>query len=117
MKFSSVAFGGLKVGAMYAFSNEAGEVSNNNAYSAGLRYSFGPINLVAAYLQINRDANSQNANGAVSTDDGDAVKEPRCLPYIHDRLVRVADRQRDPALEPGHGAGRLPSITEYRRLP
>jgi predicted porin len=73
VKFASSAFGGLKFGAMYAFSNEAGQVSNNNAYSAGLGYTFGPINLAASYLQINRDANAQNATGAVSTGDGDAL--------------------------------------------
>jgi general bacterial porin, GBP family len=73
VKFASVSFDGLKAGAMYAFSNEAGNVSNNNAYSAGLAYTFGPINLAASYLQINRDANAQNATGAVSTGDGDAL--------------------------------------------
>jgi general bacterial porin, GBP family len=73
VKFSSAAFGGVKLGALYAFSNEAGQVSNNNAYSAGLSYAFGPINLAAAYLQINRDPNAQNASGAVSTGDGDAL--------------------------------------------
>ncbi|MCG5071836.1 porin [Paraburkholderia tagetis] len=73
VKFSSASFGGLKVGAMYAFSNQAGEVSNNNAYSAGLSYSVGPINLAAAYLQINRNPNAQNATGADSTGDGNAL--------------------------------------------
>ncbi|MGA7782391.1 MAG: porin [Paraburkholderia sp.] len=73
VKFSSVAFGGVKIGAMYAFSGAAGQVSNNNAYSAGISYAFGPINLAASYLQINRDANNPNATGAVSTGDGDAL--------------------------------------------
>ncbi len=73
VKFTSVPFHGVKVGAMYAFSNQAGGVSNNNAYSAGIGYSFGPINLAASYLQINRDANAPNATGAVSTGDGDAL--------------------------------------------
>jgi general bacterial porin, GBP family len=73
VKFSSVAFNGLKVGAMYAFSNDAGDASNNGAYSAGLSYSYGPVNLAATYLQINRDPNAQNAGGAVSTGDGDAL--------------------------------------------
>jgi predicted porin len=73
VKFSSTAFHGLKFGAMYAFSNLAGQVSNNNAYSAGIAYTFGPINLAASYLQINRDPNAANATGAVSTGDGDAL--------------------------------------------
>lgn len=73
VKFASVAFDGLKVGAMYAFSNAAGQDSNNSAYSAGVAYTYGPINLAAAYLQINRDPNMPNASGAVSTNDGDAL--------------------------------------------
>lgn len=73
IKFSSVSYNGLKVGAMYAFSGEAGQVSNNNAYSAGVSYSMGPVNLAASYLQINRDPNNANASGAVSTGDGDAL--------------------------------------------
>jgi general bacterial porin, GBP family len=36
VKFSSVAFNGVKVGALYAFSNQAGRVTNNNAYSTGI---------------------------------------------------------------------------------
>ncbi|WP_433706582.1 porin [Paraburkholderia sacchari] len=73
VKFSSASFDGVKVGAMYAFSNQAGEVSNNNAYSAGVSYSIGPVNLAAAYLQINRNPNLQNPGGADSTDDGNAL--------------------------------------------
>jgi general bacterial porin, GBP family len=73
VKFASAPFHGVKVGAMYAFSNQAGNISNNNAYSAGIAYSFGPINLAASYLQINRDPNSPNPTGAVSTGDGDAL--------------------------------------------
>jgi general bacterial porin, GBP family len=73
VKFSSVAFDGFKFGAMYAFSNAAGQIANNAAYSAGLSYTYGPFNIGAAYLQINRDPNSPNASGAASTGDGDAL--------------------------------------------
>ncbi|QBR03909.1 porin [Paraburkholderia pallida] len=73
IKFTSVSFNGLKVGAMYAFSNSAGQISNNNAYSVGVGYSFGPFNFAAAFLQINRDANFPNSAGAASTGDGDAL--------------------------------------------
>ncbi|QBR01613.1 porin [Paraburkholderia pallida] len=73
VKFTSVSFNGFKFGAMYAFSNAAGEIANNAAYSAGLSYTYGPINLAAAYLQINRDPNNPNASGAASTGDGDAL--------------------------------------------
>ncbi|WP_144140838.1 porin [Paraburkholderia sp. BCC1884] len=73
VKFSSAPFHGVTVGAMYAFSNEAGDISNNAAYSAGVTYTVGPVNLAAAYLQINRNPNSPNATGAASTGDGDAL--------------------------------------------
>jgi general bacterial porin, GBP family len=73
VKFSSASFGGLKVGAMYAFSGQAGGFSNNSAYSGGASYSYGPFNVAAAYLQINRSTNIANATGAASTGDADAL--------------------------------------------
>jgi general bacterial porin, GBP family len=75
VKFSSVSFHGLEAGAMYAFSNQAGGFSNNNAYSLGARYALGPIAVAAAYLQVNRNAQPSLANpsGAASTNDGDAI--------------------------------------------
>jgi general bacterial porin, GBP family len=75
VKFSSVAFRGLKFGAMYAFSGDPGQFANNSAYSLGASYATGPLSFGAAYLQINRSAGSQNANatGAASTGDGDAT--------------------------------------------
>jgi general bacterial porin, GBP family len=75
VKFSSVSYDGFKAGAMYAFSGAAGEFANNSAYSLGAGYSYGPFNLDAAYVQINRPAQSAiaNASGAVSTGDGDAL--------------------------------------------
>ncbi|CAB3753581.1 porin [Paraburkholderia solisilvae] len=75
IKFSSVSYDGIKVGAMYAFSGEAGNFSNNGAYSLGASYAYGPFKLGAAYLQINRTAQPDlaNATGAVSTGDGDEL--------------------------------------------
>jgi predicted porin len=76
VKFSSASFNGLKFGAMYAFSNTAGQFGNNGAYSAGVSYSNGPINLGAGYVQINRSATTaanMNNNGAVPNTDGDAL--------------------------------------------
>ncbi|MFC0399852.1 porin [Paraburkholderia rhizosphaerae] len=75
VKFSSASYGGFKAGAMYAFSGEAGNFSNNSAYSLGASYAYGPFNFGAGYLQINRTAQPAlaNATGAVSTGDGDAL--------------------------------------------
>lgn len=75
VKFSSVSYGGIKAGAMYAFSNEAGGTSNNNAYSLGALYGNGPFSIAAAYTQVNRSTVASNATGAVSTGDGDFLTE------------------------------------------
>jgi predicted porin len=75
IKFSSVSYDGFKAGAMYAFSGDSGNFSNNSAYSLGASYAYGPFNVAAAYLQINRTAEPDlaNATGAVSTSDGDQL--------------------------------------------
>ncbi len=75
VKYVSPSYRGRRAGAMYAFSNQAGQFSNNRAYSAGLSYANGPLSLGAAYVQIDRDSNPASANpgGALSTTDGDAA--------------------------------------------
>jgi general bacterial porin, GBP family len=76
VRFDSVNYRGLAVGAMYGFSNEAGEFSNNRAYSFGAKYANGPVSLAAAFEQFDRSATPAaelNPNGAVTTADGDAV--------------------------------------------
>jgi general bacterial porin, GBP family len=76
IRFDSVRYRGLQVGGMYGFSNEPGQFSNNRAYSVGARYANGPVSLAAAFEQIDRAATPAadlNANGAVTTADGDAV--------------------------------------------
>ncbi|MGF6267052.1 GBP family porin [Paraburkholderia youngii] len=67
VKYASPSFNGLQGEALYGFSNAAGGFSNNRAYSLGLSYSNGPINLAAAYLQLNNGALS--STGAVSNND------------------------------------------------
>ena len=75
VRYESPTYRGLTVGTMYGFSNEAGEFSNDRAYSMGAKYDNGPVSLVASYLQINRSAGAANVNtsGAVTNDDSDAV--------------------------------------------
>ena len=67
VKYVSPTFHGLTGEALYGFSNAAGGFSDNRAYSFGLTYSIGPINLAAAYLQLN--SGSLNGTGAVSNND------------------------------------------------
>lgn len=73
VKFSSASYNGLKVGAMYAFSGQAGGAGNDNAYSFGANYAMGPVTLGAAYVQANRSTNVANTTGAISTTDGDGI--------------------------------------------
>ncbi len=75
VKYKTIDYAGFKLGAMYAFSGDAGQFSNNSAYSLGASYNNGPIQAGAAYLQINRSAGTAaaNATGAVSTGDNDEL--------------------------------------------
>ncbi len=73
IKYSTISYGGFKAGAMYAFSNAAGEFSNNSAYSLGLNYARGPIQAAVAFTQINRSPTLVNATGADSTYDGNEI--------------------------------------------
>lgn len=72
IKYTSANYSGLRFGGAYAFSNKAGQFANNRAYSVGASYSNGPLNLAAAYLQVN---GSNGNTGAVDTSDdsGDGV--------------------------------------------
>ncbi|WP_206998912.1 porin [Trinickia mobilis] len=66
-KYVSPTYNGLQGEAQYGFSNAAGAFSNNRAYSAGVTYSNGPINLAAAYLQLNNGG--LTASGALTSND------------------------------------------------
>lgn len=70
VKYQSANYAGFKFGGLYGFSNDAGEFSNNRAWSAGASYGNGPLNFAAAYLQTNNSRNGTNANGAVSAGQG-----------------------------------------------
>jgi len=72
VKYTSANFGGFKFGGMYGFSNEAGGFADNRAYSVGASYNYGPLNIAAAYLQLNKSGSS-NLSGAVSQGDGTAA--------------------------------------------
>ncbi|TAM52465.1 MAG: porin [Paraburkholderia sp.] len=56
--FQSANYGGFKLGALYGFSNTAGQFSNNRAYSIGASYTWNGLNVAAAYMQLNNDTNA-----------------------------------------------------------
>ncbi len=70
--FQSADYGGFKLGALYGFSNTAGQFSNNRAYSVGASYAWGGLNVAAAYMQLNNNINALaqavTAPGAVTGD-------------------------------------------------
>ncbi|SDB92819.1 porin [Paraburkholderia lycopersici] len=67
VKYVSPLMGGLKLGALYGFSNQAGGFDNNRAYSLGASYQYGNLDLGAGYFQFNNASNLAGANtdGAV----------------------------------------------------
>jgi GBP family porin len=72
VKYQSANYGGVKFGGLYGFSNDAGQFSNNRAWSAGASYGNGPLSVAAAYLQLN-NSGSNNVGGAISQGDGTAA--------------------------------------------
>jgi general bacterial porin, GBP family len=61
VKYTSPTYLGLQGGAMYAFSNVAGNVGNNRLYSFNLQYNQGPISAALAYTQLNQGLGSGTA--------------------------------------------------------
>ncbi|WP_249278647.1 porin [Burkholderia multivorans] len=55
VKFTSRHYGGFSFGAMYGFSNIAGETGSNNLNSFGASYDNGPFRLDAAYTYSKED--------------------------------------------------------------
>jgi GBP family porin len=66
VKYTSANYAGLKFGAMYGFSNQAGGFANNRAYSAGVSYNYGPLNVAGAYFQTNNSAPLNAAGAAIA---------------------------------------------------
>ncbi|WNC93645.1 porin [Paraburkholderia sp. FT54] len=68
LKFASNDYSGLRFGALYGFSNEAGSFDDNRLYSFGASYNAGPLSLGAGYLQANNGGGT-NTNGALTLTD------------------------------------------------
>jgi len=65
VKYASNSIYGLKFGGMYAFSNNQ-NFSADRAYSFGVSYDNGPLNVAAGYLQINGSTGtSASSPGAI----------------------------------------------------
>lgn len=64
VKYTSADYAGLQFGGVYGFSNQAGAISDNRAWSVGTKYQRGPLMFAAAFMNI--DNASANASGAVA---------------------------------------------------
>ena len=58
VKYSSISYSGLRFGALYAFSDEAGGFADNRLYSFGASYNAGPLSLGAGYFEANNPGSS-----------------------------------------------------------
>lgn len=107
VKYEVSPLAGLKLGALYAFSNQAGGgagqgFANNRAYGFGLDYLRGPLHVVASYLQLNNPSagiasSGNNPNGAI----GDEYSGSTSLFYN----AGFVERQRISALGAGYSFG------------
>ncbi|WP_321916528.1 MULTISPECIES: porin [unclassified Paraburkholderia] len=64
IKYQSPNYAGFSMNGMYGFSNKAGGFASNRAYSVGAGYTYGGLQVAAAYLQL-QGLNSGNTNGAL----------------------------------------------------
>ncbi|WGS51765.1 porin [Paraburkholderia sp. D15] len=53
VKYTSPTIGGFTGEALYSFGGQAGQFSNNSAYSAAASYTNGPFSIGAGYLRVN----------------------------------------------------------------
>jgi GBP family porin len=76
VKYATPDWNGFTAEALYAFSNEAGDFSANNAFSLGAGYARGPVQFGLAYVELHRPGTGVNPNGAVTNDYGGAPFMP-----------------------------------------
>jgi len=90
VKFASNSYEGLRFGALYGFSNEAGGFDDNRLYSFGAAYDAGPLSLGAGYLQANNGGGS-NTGGAITLTDRSLSTRSSVL-MARARTIRSAQR-------------------------
>lgn len=61
VKYATPTFAGFNAEALYAFSNAAGQFALNRAFSAGVGYKNGPLQVGAAYVEIDRPGTIRTA--------------------------------------------------------
>ena len=77
VKYESANYDGFKFGGLYGFSNEPGGFANGRAWSVGASYHTGPLNVAAAYLQLNNSGSLAGAQAAASADSNISARLQR----------------------------------------
>lgn len=70
VQYKSVNVSGFQLLSAYAFSNKAGDFTDNSDFNAALTYANGPFSAGAAYHAVNMPNSTSNTAGAVSGDYG-----------------------------------------------
>ncbi|HTH60727.1 MAG TPA: porin [Paraburkholderia sp.] len=74
IKYTSANYSGFQFGGLYGFSNSP-EFANNRSWSLGASYTNGPLNVGAAYLQINNNPSAFNASGTLDPNTANIIGE------------------------------------------
>jgi predicted porin len=81
VKYTSPTIGGFTGEALYSFGGQAGQFSNNSAYSAAASYTNGPFSMGAGYLRVNDPEQSvqsyQNGSGYTNAVYGNYLANAR----------------------------------------
>lgn len=96
VKYTSANYGGFRVGAMYAFSNQASGgggtgFSNDRAYSAGITYTNASVSAAVTYTAVDNPsagiAGGNNGGGAVFGDYGNNTNIFYLAPVTRQRIL------------------------------
>jgi predicted porin len=75
VKYTSADYSGFRFGGLYGFSNSS-EFANNRSWSLGASYHAGPLDIGAAYLQINNSPDiAFNTAGSVDINTANIIAE------------------------------------------
>ncbi|QCP54829.1 porin [Trinickia violacea] len=70
IKFSSLSYGGFKFGGLYSFGGVAGKFNQNQIWSVGANYNWGPLTLGAGFVNAQDPNFSYFGNTAASSTTG-----------------------------------------------
>ena len=91
IKFRSLSYGGLTFGGGYAFGNESGNITQNQIWSLGANYLYGPLSLGVGYYNA-RDPNySAFGNSTLSSTTGSNITNIAIAGYASAKTQQIID--------------------------